>query len=172
MTPNEKKFNDCVATMIRYATIIGMDKKYLPVLESTGEGAYLDIDLSGRLYYVIKERGQEVKNESGRDMDEILFQVFKDATAAMASDYERQNRIAGEDTRRQMFAKQIELVQALNKKWGDRVEADIKNTLWHYPYDDNAGIRADYIQTLMKAGMSGADARKEAQQKYPLSKKD
>lgn len=172
MTPNEKKFNDCVGTMMRYAAIISMDKKYLPALESTGDGAYLDIDLSGRLYYVIKERGQELKNESGRDMDEILFQVFKDATAAMASDYEVLNRIVGEDSRRQSFAMQIKLMRTLSEKWGDRVEASIKNTLWHYPYDDNASIRADYIQTLMKAGMSGADARKEAQQKYPLSKKD
>lgn len=172
MTPKEKKFNDCVETMMRYATIIGMDKKYLPALESTGDGAYLDIDLSGRLYYVIKDRGQEVKNESGRDMDEILFEVFKDATFRMAVNYEKENRIAGEDIRRQMFAKQIELVQALNKKWGDRVEADIKNTLWHYPYDDFASIRADYIQNLVKNGVSSIDARKEANQKYPLPKKD
>jgi hypothetical protein len=172
MTPNEKKFNDCVATMMRYAAIIGMDKKYLPALESTGEGAYLDIDLSGRLYYVIKERGQELKNESGRDMDEILFQVFKDATFTMACNYEKQNRIAGEDTRRQMFAKWTELLQTLNKKWGDRVEADIKNTLWHYPYDDNASLRASHIINLVKNGVSSIDAKKEDNQKYPLPKRD
>lgn len=172
MTTNEKRFSDCVDTMMRYATIIGMDKKYLPALESTGDGAYLDIDLSGRLYYVIKERGQELKNESGRDIDEILFEVFKDATFSMASNYEKQNRIAGEDTRRQMFAKWTELLRTLNKKWGDRVEADIKNTLWHYPYDDFASIRADYIQHLVKNGVSSIDARKEANQKYPLPKKD
>lgn len=172
MTPNEKKFSDCVATMICYATIIGMDKKYLPVLESTVDGAYLDIDLSGRLYYVIKERGQELKNESGRDIDEILFEVFKDATFMMSSDYARQNRIAGEDSRRQLFAKQIELMRTLHQKWGDRIEANIKNTLWHYPYDDFASIRAGYIQNLVKNGVSSIDARKEANQKYPLPKKD
>jgi len=44
----------------------------------------------------------------------------------MASDYELNNRVPNQDSRRLLFAKQLELISAIDPKFYEKLERDIK----------------------------------------------
>jgi catechol 2,3-dioxygenase-like lactoylglutathione lyase family enzyme len=68
----------------------------------------------------VVERGQELRRDTTRDLDELLYHVFESVTFELACDYERAHRIAGEDIRRQLFARQLELLSSLSPAWAER----------------------------------------------------
>jgi hypothetical protein len=55
----------------------------------------------------------------------------------MASEYELENRKHHEDSRRQLFAKQIELIEHIDSKFALWEKEDIKKTLKEHPFDDD-----------------------------------
>jgi len=76
-------------------------------------------------HWVIVERGREEVNQVFEQLDELLFTVFSSATFSMASGYELAHRIANQDARILLFAKQVELLAQLDASWAARrAEAD------------------------------------------------
>lgn len=51
----------------------------------------------------------------------------------MAVDFEVKNRHPGLDCRRQVFAKQLELLSALNPEWAERQRAQLNRVLSEHP---------------------------------------
>ncbi len=47
------------------------------------------------------------------DIDELLFEIFKDSTRYMATEYEFKHRVPNQDTRIIMFDKHIEILNSL-----------------------------------------------------------
>jgi hypothetical protein len=84
----------------------------LPTFGYTNDGAqpHIEIDKNGQLYYVVVERGQELRRDYALDTNDLLYRIFADITFSMACDYELEHRISTEDCRRQIFAKQEELL--------------------------------------------------------------
>jgi hypothetical protein len=54
----------------------------------------------------------------------------------MAWDHELRNRREGEDSRRQGFAKQIELLSLLSLEWAERRKAEQAEVLAQHPFND------------------------------------
>lgn len=90
----------------------------------------------GQYHYVAVERGAEVFRESTSDLDELLYWIFEGVTFSMACAYELEHRIPGQDFRRLMFSKQVELLTSIDPAMGRRVEDEIAQTLRGAPFND------------------------------------
>jgi hypothetical protein len=115
---------------------------------------------NGLFNFVVSERGREYQRVAA-DADETLERIFEGITFSLAIEFELHNRIKGQDSRRLIFAKQVELLNHLNPAWASNETKSHEKILLKYPFDDNASIRADYTE---KHGWEAAC------QKYPLPK--
>ena len=88
-------------------------------------------------HYVVCERGSELTRKSSRDVDDFIYRFFETTTSMIASEYQQQNTVIGEDQRIICFHKQIELMTELSDEWGKRKEADIAEILQNDPYSVN-----------------------------------
>ena len=88
-------------------------------------------------HYVVCERGSELTRKSSRDVDDFIYRFFETTTSMIASEYQQQNTVIGEDQRIICFRKQIELMTKLSDEWGKRKEVDISEILQNAPYSVN-----------------------------------
>lgn len=170
MKPTLKEIKALVETL---AEKISAPKHLLPTYGHSIDGAHPHIevdDRNGQLYYVIVERGEELKRDFAADMDDLLYRIFADVTFEMALRFELDNRIESEDSRRQMFTKQEDLLGLLSDKWREREQKEHQSILRRKPFDDNASVRADYSKQLREQGMPAMEAWTKACEKYPEPK--
>jgi hypothetical protein len=94
--------------------------------------------IGAKLHYVRVERGHEFERRETSDPDELLFWLISDITWSMASDWELANRIEEEDSRKQLFRKDIELMSIVNQDWADRKRIKYEKLLGcKYPFDNS-----------------------------------
>jgi hypothetical protein len=89
-------------------------------------------------YYVVTERGTEFERRRTRDSDELLYWLLSDIVFSLTSEYELRHRIAGQDFRRLLFQKQVELMGQLDPGWSERKAHEIQAILSTHPFDDIA----------------------------------
>ena len=122
------------------AAVIDAPAQTLPTYGRTEDFARPHIEFrDGQFHFVIVERGQELERISSADPEKILFHVFEAATFSMAVDYEVDHRRRGQDFRRLMFEKRLELLEKLSPAWRDRVNEELAEVLRKFPYVDAAG---------------------------------
>jgi hypothetical protein len=109
----------------------------LPTYGQTEDLARPHIEVDERGYhYVVVERGMELKRKTTGDVDELLYLIFRSVVSEVASKWEAAHRLKGEDSRRRMFAKKIELMTRLEPEWAARLEREINGILATHPYRD------------------------------------
>jgi hypothetical protein len=69
------------------------------------------------MHWVVCERGVEFQRCTTLNRDELLFWVFQSVASSMASAYEVSHRREGEDSRRQLWTHQFELLARLSPDW-------------------------------------------------------
>jgi len=95
------------------------------------------VEFDGREYsYVVTERGVELERRRTASRDDILYWLIVDEAFAAASKYELAHRIAGQDSRRALFAKKLELLARIRIDWSEKQRRAIDAILREYPYDD------------------------------------
>ena len=112
--------------------------KHLLTVRTTSEGfgtPHIEINEKG-YNYVVCERGTEFERRQTKDLNKILYWIFKSIVFRMASDYELEHRKPDEDFRRQLFAKRIELMEKVDSKFALWEKKEIEKTLKEHPYDD------------------------------------
>lgn len=112
---------------------------HLLTVRSSSDGfgtPHIEVDEEG-YNYVVSERGEEFERRQTRDIDKLLYWILKSIVFIMASDYELENRKPNEDFRRQLFAKQIELMEKLNSKFAQWQKEEFDKILEESPYEDN-----------------------------------
>ena len=97
---------------------------------------FIEIDEKG-YNYVVSERGEEYERKQTKDINILLYWIFKLIVFEMASDYELENRKPNEDFRRQLFAKQLELMEKLDSKFAQWNKEELDKILEKSPYEDN-----------------------------------
>ena len=127
----------------------------------------IEVDNSGLYHLVISERGTEYERKVTSDLDDLMYWVFSGVTFSMACHYEIKNRVEDKDSRRIMFAKQLELLAILNKDWEKRERKEHESILINNPFDDLAGLRATYFRELRAKGLPESEIKKLAYEKYP-----
>jgi hypothetical protein len=88
------------------------------------------IEVGSRYHFVVFER------RTTDDLDELLYWIFDGVTFSMASNFEVKHRRPGEDSRRQLFAKQIEFLERLSPEWAARQDAEHAEILSRHPFVD------------------------------------
>ncbi len=157
--------------MLDIAKAIGFEQlEFLPTIGSSKGDGTPHIEISYKFYdYVKSERGREFSRRSTHKEDELLYWISKDLTFHVAMYFELENRIEGQDTRRLLFKKQIELLSELKEDWGLLLEKEKKEILNKAPFDDLASIRASYFTELRSQGFPEHEISKLAYEKYPRS---
>jgi hypothetical protein len=99
--------------------------------------AHVEI-VSGTYHYVVTERGSELERSVAKDKDELFYWLMSDVTFSIACDFEVNRRIAGQDSRRQLFDKNVELLGRLDQNWATRKELEYAEVLRNHPFVDEA----------------------------------
>ena len=104
--------------------------------ESTEDGSP-HIEVSDAYYLVVRERGLELSRKQTRDIDELLYWIMEGLTSQLSWDFELRHRREGEDSRRQAFEKQVELLAKLSPEWAERRRAEQTEILERHPFHDS-----------------------------------
>lgn len=91
----------------------------------------------GAFHFVVSERGTEFERRVTRDLDELLYWVFTGVTFELASTWEVAHRRPGEDSRRQLFARQEELLGSRSPAWAERCREEHAQVLREHPFRDH-----------------------------------
>jgi len=91
---------------------------------------------NGEFNYVVTERGNEFERRKTNDPQELLFWLVSDLTWELALEWELRHRIPGEDFRRQLFRKDIELITQINPEWARRKREKYEKILGEYPFNN------------------------------------
>jgi len=136
----------------RLATKLGAPGTALLHLRGDSE-VRVSVETHGDAYaWVLTERGQEVERRVTRDLDELLFWLIGSVIFEMATAHELANRIAGQDFRRVLFAKEVELFERLDPRWAARAVERINDTLARHPFMDDLEPR---FLVVPEAGQRG-----------------
>src|SRR5688500_16141149 len=81
--------------------------------------AHVEFD-GTKFNYVVTERGSEFERRSTTDREELLYWLISDAVFDAACVFEVRNRVKGQDFRRVLFSKKIELMSAIRPDWARR----------------------------------------------------
>jgi hypothetical protein len=92
--------------------------------------------VNGRYEYVVTERGRELQRRTAEDEDELLYWLISDVTHGIAIKLASRRRSRNQDSRRQWFAKDVELLSKLRPEWGDRKRAEYAQILITHPFRD------------------------------------
>lgn len=112
-------------------------QKYRFLTERRDDGSpHVEIG-ENEYHFVTTERGLELSRTIFKSKEELLYQIISLDTFWMAVDFEFKNRIENQDSRRLIFAKQIELLNKANPIWADRRQKEMAETLKENPFMDD-----------------------------------
>ena len=160
---------DVQSEVERKGAAIAAPAAYLPTYGKSTDHARAHLEVDGRGYHlVVVERGVEESRTTTRDLDELLFLVFKAVTLAMASDHERAHKVETTDPRRVLFARQIELLARLSPEWAKREAEEHERLLRVHAFDDGGMPRARLCRELREQGHAAEVAWQMACDRHPL----
>jgi hypothetical protein len=117
----DQRLQDLQHEVRRLASIIRAPDEKLPTYVSSRDMGHPHVEIEGSSYvYVVRERDTELDRRHTGSRDELLYWMFEAITFSLASDWELLNRVPGEDSRRGLFAKQIELLDRVDPVWASR----------------------------------------------------
>ena len=99
------------------------------------DGEYCFSDETG-YHYRCLERGTITVDRITKDIFEITYWTIGSHIFWMSYEYERKNRINGQDNRRLMFSKRLHYFAALGEDYAKRAEYEIGETLKKAPFQD------------------------------------
>jgi immunity protein 63 of polymorphic toxin system len=138
MSRNGTSGLDALRERIRAAAArLGADDAKLPTYgasDHTGR-PHVEVDDEG-YHYVVCERGTEFERATSTDAEEIAFLACRDMAFEMACEQELASHVAGQDSRRRIFALELELLRALDPAWAERVRAENERILAEHPFVD------------------------------------
>ena len=157
------------AEIDRLASLINASGFLLPTYGASEDFARPHIEVDARGYhYVVVERGIELRRVTTRSLDDLLHQVFDSVTLSLACDFELANRIKGQDSRRLLFQRQLELFSSLRPEWARRHSLEHQRILREHPFDDLSSLRVDLTVALQNNGSTPTEAWRMACETFPL----
>ncbi|HPF37245.1 MAG TPA: Imm63 family immunity protein [Phycisphaerae bacterium] len=119
------------------ATILAAPRRLVRFLDAPQHDGSSHVEIEGNTWvYVSTERGQRLSERRTNSDDEILYWLVSDLTRSMATEFELAHRDDGGDSRRKWFAKDIELLERVNREWAIRKSAEYDRILVEHPFTD------------------------------------
>jgi hypothetical protein len=119
----------------RIARAVGATSTQLPAFARPDEEArpYITVDAAA-YHYITEERGVEIDRLTTTSIDDLLYRACSDMTFSLAVVYEGGHRIRGQDSRRLMFDRQIQLIARVSADWAARHAAEHAAILERHPF--------------------------------------
>lgn len=115
---------------------IGAEPARLPAFGRSRHDGRPHIEVGDTYCFVVCERGRLFERRCSTDLDQLLYWVFAEVTLSIAIDHELRHRRPGEDSRRQLFARQLELLARLSPAWAERGAEEHRRLLEEHPFKD------------------------------------
>ncbi len=97
--------------------------EFLPAIGRSPYDAEPHVEIrNGELFYVVVERGKEIRRDKATNLDDLLYLIFETITFDMACRYLILLRTETMDQMPIIFSKQTELMGMLNEEWEIRVQ--------------------------------------------------
>ena len=112
---------DLEREVVQRSALIGAPGQLLSTYVLSEDSGRPHIEREGNSYcYVVRERGVEFERRRTTYLDEILYWIFADVTSSMATRWQLANRVEGEDFRRGLLTKELDLLDRLDPIWASR----------------------------------------------------
>jgi len=135
---NKTRLEEIEDSVTEIARRINMPSNYLPTFGYSEDFGRPHIEIGPKSFeYIVMERGAVREAKMVDSVRDLLYLIFESATSSMAWDYERLNRIEGQDARRLAFEKKLELLNGIDKEFGERWAKELKAILAVAPYTDD-----------------------------------
>ena len=116
---------------------MGIDDIYFQESTPNGRpGAYVFPDEKGYHLDSVGERGGIIEQRLFNNFSDICFELCWSLCSSISIKYASKNRIKGEDWRRVIFPKSIQLLGKISLEFAERGQAEIDKILEENPYDD------------------------------------
>lgn len=89
-----------------------------------------------KYHFITMDRGQVRKHIYSKDIDVILYELFKNITANLARKFELENRKENIDSRRIWWKKQLELLDTINPSFFIKRKKEMDDILKISPFRD------------------------------------
>ena len=109
--------------------------KFCVGTDNSPEGTYVYVE-NGKYYYVFTEKGKIREKKELETEEDVLWNVLEVVLFDIAIDYAIKNQNKGEDFRRKLFAKEIELFSKFGENFKKRKIEEINKILEVNPYID------------------------------------
>ncbi|WP_417813918.1 Imm63 family immunity protein [Thalassospira alkalitolerans] len=105
------------------------------IFDSSPQNGRPHLEIKGdEFHYICEERGLIIHDNKTNNIDELLYWIFQNISFEMALDYEFKNRKKGQDTRKILFSKQLEILQKISEKWKLKRQEEINGILKFNPF--------------------------------------
>ena len=105
-------------------------------LGTRAPGSYAYVADDGIHYVCIGDRGERRGHDVYADLAEFLYRWYSAIVWLIAYKYACQQRTPGQDIRRLLFARELELLKQLGENYYQRKKAEIDQILIDAPYND------------------------------------
>ena len=107
-------------------------------LGTRAPGSYAYVADDGIHYVGIGDRGERRGHDVYADLAEFLYRWYSAIVWLIADKYACQQRTPGQDIRRLLFARELELLKQLEESYYQRKKAEIDQILIDAPYHDRS----------------------------------
>lgn len=141
-------------------------KSTLPTIPQHDGSAHAE-QIGKSYFFVVTERGTEFERRQTIDPDELLSWFVRGLTGDLAREWELNNRVPHQDSRRLWFRKHIELLNDINEAWAAAQENQYIQVLAKHPFDDAVSDRVNYFVELKQQGINEEESWRKALDKFP-----
>ncbi len=127
LTQIQHKYRDIAASLGCEGT--------LPITPQHDGSAHAE-HIGDNYFFMVTERGRELKRQQTTDPEELLSWFVRGLTASIARGWELQNRVSSQDSRRLWFKKHVALLQEINPAWAKEQACEYEDVLVRHPFDD------------------------------------
>lgn len=110
--------------------------KFAVGLDNSEEGIYV-FTQNNKYHFVFTEKGKIRVHKEFDSEEEILKEILNVISFDLAFDYAKENSIRGEDFRRALFYKEMEIYSRFGEKYLEEKKEEIDKILQKNPYCDS-----------------------------------
>lgn len=115
-----------------FAAKFGMKTNEFPYefnTEPHDSGKYVKIYSNDDISLINTDRGKEISRHDAKDIDDLLYVIFRSASNSRAANYEMKIQASYLDSEQLGFARALEEIAKASEKWRDRLQKEQEQIL-------------------------------------------
>lgn len=123
-----------------FANKFGMPTNEFPYefdVEPYDYGKYVKVSSTGSISLISNDRGKEVSRYDAKDIDDLLYVIFRSVSNSRAANYEMGIQASHPNSEQLAFARALEEIAKASDKWRDRLKKEQQEILEETALDDD-----------------------------------